>query len=73
MGVTVKYESHTVDLWAIYLPALLKKVPLRTDAETLVAKHWLYFYERCILDGHSTKRTRNRYLTHVSVSDFRMV
>jgi hypothetical protein len=30
------------------LLALLKKVPLRTDAETLVVKHWLYFYERCI-------------------------
>ncbi len=30
------------------LLALLKKVPLHTDAETLVVKHWLYFYERCI-------------------------
>jgi len=30
------------------LLALLKKVPLQTDAETLVVKHWLYFYERCI-------------------------
>jgi len=30
------------------LLALLKKVPLHIDAETLVVKHWLYFYERCI-------------------------
>ena len=30
------------------LLALLKKVPLHTDAEVLVVKHWLYFYERCI-------------------------
>ncbi len=30
------------------LLALLKKVPLHTDAEALVVKHWLYFYERCI-------------------------
>jgi hypothetical protein len=30
------------------LLALLKKVPLHTDTETLVVKHWLYFYERCI-------------------------
>src|SRR6266702_1232370 len=30
------------------LLALLKKVPLWTDAETLVVEHWLYFYERCI-------------------------
>jgi hypothetical protein len=30
------------------LLALLKKVPLHTDAEMLVVKHWLYFYERCI-------------------------
>lgn len=30
------------------LLALLKKVPLYTDAEALVIKHWLYFYERCI-------------------------
>jgi len=30
------------------LLALLKKVPLHTDAETLVVKHWLSFYERCI-------------------------
>lgn len=30
------------------LLALLKKVPLHTDTETLVIKHWLYFYERCI-------------------------
>ncbi len=30
------------------LLALLKKVPLHTDAQTLVVKHWLYFYERCI-------------------------
>jgi hypothetical protein len=30
------------------LLALLKKVPLRTDAEHLVVEHWLYFYERCI-------------------------
>jgi hypothetical protein len=48
MGVTIQFEGHTVELWAIYLLALLKKVPLRTDAETLVVKHWLYFYERCI-------------------------
>jgi len=43
MGVTIQCESHTVEQWAIYLLALLKKVPLRTDAETLVVKHWLYF------------------------------
>src|SRR5437764_2706216 len=30
------------------LLALFKKVPLHTDAEALVVKHWLYFYERCI-------------------------
>lgn len=30
------------------LLALLQKVPLQTDAETLVVEHWLYFYERCI-------------------------
>ncbi len=30
------------------LLALLHKVPLQTDAETLVIQHWLYFYECCI-------------------------
>src|SRR5438270_4671924 len=30
------------------LLTLLKKVPLHSDVETLVVKHWLYFYERCI-------------------------
>ena len=43
MGITIQCESHTVELRAIYLLALLKKVPLRTDAEMLVVKHWLYF------------------------------
>jgi hypothetical protein len=43
IGVTIQCESHTVELWAIYLLTLLKKVPLRTDAETLVVKHWLSF------------------------------
>lgn len=40
-------EQNCTEFQAALL-ALLKKVPLHTDAETLVVKHWLYFYERCI-------------------------
>jgi DNA polymerase III delta prime subunit len=40
-------EEDCIEFQAALL-ALLKKVPLVTAAETLVVKHWLYFYERCI-------------------------
>jgi hypothetical protein len=40
-------EEDCMEFQAVLL-ALLKKVPLVTEAETLVVKHWLYFYERCI-------------------------
>jgi len=40
-------EADCTEFQAALL-ALLKEVPLLTDAETLVVEHWLYFYERCI-------------------------
>lgn len=40
-------EADCIEFQAVLL-ALLKKVPLLTDAETLVVEHWHYFYERCI-------------------------
>ncbi len=40
-------EADCTEFQAVLL-ALLKKVPLLTDAEKLVVEHWLYFYERCI-------------------------
>lgn len=40
-------EEDCTEFQAVLL-ALLKKVPLHVDAEALVVKHWLYFYERCI-------------------------
>jgi AAA domain-containing protein len=40
-------EADCIEFQAVLL-ALLKKVPLLTDAQTLVVEHWLYFYERCI-------------------------
>jgi DNA polymerase III delta prime subunit len=43
----LQHEEDCTEFQAALL-ALLKKVPLHTDAEALVVKHWLYFYERCI-------------------------
>src|SRR5438270_11405745 len=37
-------EEDCTEFQAVLL-ALLKKVPLHVDAEMLVVKHWLYFYE----------------------------